>query len=118
MVNHYNDGGEHIESSNIYDAVASFDTIANAQTDMILHYDEVVNFDSIDNAQIDMICYPDEIASFGSMPAYRTVCNRSRGGRKMLNRCCCDFSILDSFLVLLYVKRSFISLYNHYFSFL
>ena len=118
MVNHYNDGGEHIESSNIYDAVASFDTIANAQTDMILHYDEVVNFDSIDNAQIDMICYPDEIASFGSMPAYRTVCNRSRGGRKMLNRCCCDFSILDSFLVLLYVSRSFISLYNHYFSFL
>ena len=75
MVNHYNDGGEHIESSNIYDTVASFDTIANAQTDMILHYDEVVNFDSIDNAQIDMICYPDEIASFGSMPAYRTVCN-------------------------------------------
>ena len=68
MVNHYNDGGEHIESSNIYDTVASFDTIANAQTDMILHYDEVVNFDSIDNAQIDMICYPDEIASFGSMP--------------------------------------------------
>ena len=69
MVNHYNDGGGHIESSNIYDEVASFDTIANAQTDMILHYDEVVNFDSIDNAQIDMICYPDEIASFGSMPA-------------------------------------------------
>ena len=48
MVNHYNDGGGHIESSNIYDEVASFDTIANAQT--------------------DMICYPDEIASFGFMP--------------------------------------------------
>ena len=102
MVNHYNDGGEHIESSNIYDTVASFDTIANAQTDMIFHYDEVVNFDSmgdvqidmishpdivatfdsIDNAQIDMICYPDEIASFGSMPAYRTVCNSN--GRLLL----------------------------------
>ena len=31
-----------IESSNIYDQVASFDSIANAQTDMICHYDEVV----------------------------------------------------------------------------
>ena len=88
MMNHYNDGGGHIESSNIYDEVASFDTIANAQTDMIFHYDEVVNFDSmgdaqidmishpdivatfgsIDNAQIDMICYPDEIAIFDSIP--------------------------------------------------
>ena len=49
-MNHYNDGGGHIESSNIYDEVASFDTIANAQTDMIFHYDEVVNFDTIANA--------------------------------------------------------------------
>ena len=38
----------HIESSNSYDEVASFNSIADAQ--------------------IDMICYPDEIASFGSMP--------------------------------------------------
>ena len=67
-MNHYNDGGGHIESSNIYDEVASFDTTANAQTDMVFHYDEVVNFDTIANAQTDMICYPDEIASFGSMP--------------------------------------------------
>ena len=67
-MNHYNDGGGHIESSNIYDEVASFDTIANAQTDMIFHYGIVATFDSIDDAQIDMICYPDEIASFGSMP--------------------------------------------------
>ena len=29
-MNHYNDGGGHIESSNIYDEVASFDSIANA----------------------------------------------------------------------------------------
>ena len=88
-MNHYNDGGGHIESSNIYDEVASFDTIANAQTDMIFHYDEVVNFDTIANAQtdmifhygevvnfdsmgdakIDMISHPDEIAGFGAMPA-------------------------------------------------
>ena len=32
------------------------------------HPDIVATFDSIDNAQIDMICYLDEIASFGSMP--------------------------------------------------
>ena len=42
-----------IESSNIYDEVASFDSIANAQTDMICHYDEVVNFDSIPGNQND-----------------------------------------------------------------
>ena len=35
---------------------------------MIFHYDVVATFDSIDNAQIDMICYPNEIASFDSMP--------------------------------------------------
>ena len=29
-MNHYNDGGGHIESSNIYDEVASFDSIADA----------------------------------------------------------------------------------------
>ena len=68
MVNHYNNGGEHIESSNTYDAVASFATIAKAQTDMISHYDEVVNFDTIANVQTDMTRYPDKIASFGSMP--------------------------------------------------
>ena len=37
-------------------------------------------------------------------------------GEKMLNHCCCDFSILDNFLVLLYVSRTFILLYNYYFS--
>ena len=42
-----------IESSNIHDQVASFDSIANAQTDMICHYDEVVNFDSIPGNQND-----------------------------------------------------------------
>ena len=52
-MNHYNDGGEHTESWNIYDEVASFDSIANAQTDMICHYDEVVNFDSIPGNQND-----------------------------------------------------------------
>ena len=63
-VNHYNDGGGHIESSNIYDEAASFDSIANAQTDMICHYDEVVNFGSMGDAQIDMICNPDIVATF------------------------------------------------------
>ena len=29
-MNHYNDGGGYIESSNIYDEVASFGSIANA----------------------------------------------------------------------------------------
>ena len=46
MMNHYNDGGGHIESSNSYDEVANFNTIANAQTDMIFHYDEVASFGS------------------------------------------------------------------------
>ena len=68
MVNHYNDGGGHIESSNIYDEVASFNSIANNQTDMICHYDEVVNFDSMGDAQIDMICHPDEVANFDYIP--------------------------------------------------
>ena len=52
-MNHYNNGGGHIESSNIYDEVASFDSIADAQIDMICHYDEVVNFDSIPGNQND-----------------------------------------------------------------
>ena len=52
-MSHYNDGGGHIESSNIYDEVARFDSIADAQTDMICHYDEVVNFDSIPGNQND-----------------------------------------------------------------
>ena len=69
MVNHYNDGGGHIESSNIYDEVTSFNTIADAQTDMIFHYDEVVIIDTISNAQTDMIFYCDEVAGFGAMPA-------------------------------------------------
>ena len=69
MVNHYNDGGGHIESSNSYDEVASFNSIADAQTDLIFYYDEVVNFNSMGDAKIDMISHPDEIASFGSMPA-------------------------------------------------
>ena len=55
MVNHYDDGGGHIESSNIYDEVASFNSIANAQTDMIYYYDVVATFDCIANAQTDMI---------------------------------------------------------------
>ena len=42
-----------IESSNIYDEVAGFDSIANAQIDMICHYDEVVSFDSIPHNQND-----------------------------------------------------------------
>ena len=42
-----------IESLNIYDEVASFDSIADAQIDMICHYDEVVNFDSIPGNQND-----------------------------------------------------------------
>ena len=30
MMNHYNDGGGHIESSNIYDEVATYDSISDA----------------------------------------------------------------------------------------
>ena len=67
MVNHYNDGGGHIESSKSYDEVTSFDSITDAQIDMICHPDEVVNFDSMGDAQIDMICHPDIVASFDSM---------------------------------------------------
>ena len=93
MVNHYNDSGghiesskhgattrrhiesskhgattrRHIESSNSYDEVASFNSIADAQTDMICHYDEVVNFDSMADTQIDMICHYDEVVNFDSM---------------------------------------------------
>ena len=51
-----------IESSNIYDEVASFNSIANAQTDMICRYEEVVNDDSMDDSQIDMIYHPDDEA--------------------------------------------------------
>ena len=57
-----------IESSNIYDQVASFDSIANAQTDMICRYEEVVNDDSMDDTQIDMIYHPDDEAIFYSIP--------------------------------------------------
>ena len=57
-----------IESSNIYDEVVNFNTIANAQTDMIFHYDEVVNDDSMDDTQIDMIYHPDDKAIFYSIP--------------------------------------------------
>ena len=53
-----------IESSNIYDQVASFDSIANAQTDMICRYEEVVNDDSMDDTQIDMIYHSDDKAIF------------------------------------------------------
>ena len=56
-----------IESSNIYDQVASFDTIANAQTDMIFHYDVVATPDSIDNAQTDMIFRYEEVVNDDSM---------------------------------------------------
>ena len=66
---HYNNGGGHIESSNIYDEVAIIDTIANVQIDMIFYCDEVVNFNSMGNVKIDMISHPDEIAVFGAMPA-------------------------------------------------
>ena len=52
-MNHYIDGGEHIESSNIYDEVASFDSIADAQIDMICHPDEIANFHSIPGNQND-----------------------------------------------------------------
>ena len=41
-----------MESLNIYDEVANFDSIANAQTDMICRYEEVVNDDSMDDTQI------------------------------------------------------------------
>ena len=58
----------HIESSNSYDEVASFNSIADAQTDMICHYDEVVNFDSMADTQIDMIYHPDDEAIFYSIP--------------------------------------------------
>ena len=68
MVNHCNDGGGHIESSNIYDEAASFDSIANAQADMICRYEEVVNDDSMDDTQIDMIYHPDDKAIFYSIP--------------------------------------------------
>ena len=67
-MNHYNDGGGHIESLDIYDEVARFDSIADAQTDMICHNDEVVNFDSMDDTQIDMIYHPDDMAIFDSIP--------------------------------------------------
>ena len=67
MVNHYNDGGGHIESSNIYDEVASFDSIADAQIDMICHPDEVVSFGAMGVVQIDMICHPDEVVTFDSI---------------------------------------------------
>ena len=57
-----------IESSNIYDEVAHFDSIANAQTDMICRYEEVVNDDSMDDTQIDMIYHPDDKAIPYSIP--------------------------------------------------
>ena len=57
-----------IESSNIYDQVASFDSISNAQADMICRYEEVVNDDSMDDTQIDMIYHPDDMAIFDSIP--------------------------------------------------
>ena len=53
---------------NILDEVASFNSIADAQIDMICHSDEEVHFDSMDDAQIDMICHPDEVANFHSIP--------------------------------------------------
>ena len=70
--NHYDDGGGHIQSSNIYDEVTSFDTIANAQTDMIFHYDEVVTFDTIANAQTDMIFHYEVVATFDSIDNAQT----------------------------------------------
>ena len=57
-----------IESSNIYDEVAHFDSIANAQTDMICPYEEVVNYNSMDDTQSDMIYHPDDMAIFDSIP--------------------------------------------------
>ena len=62
-----------IESLNIYDHVASFDSIANAQTDMICRYEEVVNDDSMDDTQIDMIYHPDDMAIFDSIPGNQNV---------------------------------------------
>ena len=53
LPNEFDKATRQIESSNIHDQVASFDSIANAQTDMICHYDEVVNFDSIPGNQND-----------------------------------------------------------------
>ena len=56
MVNHYNDGGWHIESSNISNEVTKQDTIYSDQIDMIWHPDEVASFDSTADVQINMIC--------------------------------------------------------------
>ena len=52
----------------LHDEVSSFDSIADAQIDMICHPDEVVSFDSTGNAQIDMICPLDEVVSIDSIP--------------------------------------------------
>ena len=43
MVNHYNDGRGHIESPNIYDEAASFDSMGDAQIDMISYPDEMAD---------------------------------------------------------------------------
>ena len=51
MMNHYNDGGGHIESSNIYDEVARFDSMDDTQIDMIYHPDDMAIFDSIPGNQ-------------------------------------------------------------------
>ena len=53
MMNHYNDGGGHIESSNIYDEVARFDSMDDTQIDMIYHPDDMAIFDSIPGNQND-----------------------------------------------------------------
>ena len=50
------------------DEVLNFDSMGDAQIDMICHPDVVASFDSIDDAQIDMICHPDAIANFHCIP--------------------------------------------------
>ena len=52
-MNHYNDGGGHIESSNIYDEVARFDSMDDTQIDMIYHPDDKAIFYSIPVNQND-----------------------------------------------------------------
>ena len=53
LPNEFDKATRQIESSNIHDQVASFDSIANAQTDMICHYDVVATFDSMPGNQND-----------------------------------------------------------------
>ena len=68
MVNHYNDGGWHIQSFNVSNEVTQHDTMYSDQIDMICLPDEVASFNSIANAQTDMICQYYEVVNFDSIP--------------------------------------------------